>query len=101
MERPTPDPETVEQIVEIATGKCFDWAQDSIAETMALVAAILAGKSVAIKHELMEVGMLPDALESLMKIDMLRAALEALIEFPDSIDDAKAILLAVSEKSDE
>lgn len=53
MEYPKTDRETVQQITDLASGKCFDWAQGSIAETMAAVAANLATLSVAIKHETM------------------------------------------------
>lgn len=54
MQKPVPDPDTVAQIVDLATGKCFDWAQGSIAETMAAVAAQLTTDAVNLKHELME-----------------------------------------------
>jgi len=46
------DAQTVEAIVDLATGKCFDWAQGAIAETMAEVAASLTVKAVTIKHEI-------------------------------------------------
>ena len=46
------DPETVQEIVRITTGKCFDWAQGAIAETMAAVAAELAVTAVSVKHEI-------------------------------------------------
>lgn len=56
--KPQPNPETVSSIVDIATSKCFDWAQSdgtgAIAETMAAVAAALTENAVALKHELME-----------------------------------------------
>ena len=52
MQKPTVDESTVKQIVDIATGKCFDWAQGSIAETMAAVAAQLTTTAVTIRREL-------------------------------------------------
>lgn len=52
MTKPTPDQETVDEIVDLAIGKCFDWAQGSIAETVAAVAAELTVKAVTIKHEM-------------------------------------------------
>lgn len=52
--KPQPDEATVDQITDLAVGKCFDWAQGCIAETMAAVAGELAIKAIAIKHELME-----------------------------------------------
>lgn len=52
-QKPIPDPNVVDSIVDICVGKCFDWAQGSIAETMAAVAARLPEKAVGIKHEIM------------------------------------------------
>jgi hypothetical protein len=52
MAAPQPDQETVREIVTLTAGKCFDWAQESIAETMAAVAAELARKAVTIRYEM-------------------------------------------------
>jgi hypothetical protein len=52
MMRPKPDQDTVDQIVDIASGKCFDWAQEAIAETMAAVAAALTIRAVTTRREI-------------------------------------------------
>lgn len=54
IKHPEVNQETVDAIVDIATSKCFDWAQGSIAETMAAVAADLTIKAVDIKHEVIQ-----------------------------------------------
>jgi hypothetical protein len=54
MDKPKANPDTVDEIVNLCVQRCFDWAQGSIAETMAAVAAKLPEKAVDIKHEIME-----------------------------------------------
>lgn len=49
---PEPNQETVQQIVGLATSKCFDWAQGAIPETMAAVAAQLAKSAVVTQREI-------------------------------------------------
>lgn len=51
-QRGKPEQGTVDEIVQITTGKCFDWAQGCIAETMAAVAARLTEDAVVCSREI-------------------------------------------------